>query len=105
MSEALNPFRSSDHTSDMGPFALSFPIRTPRLVLRPLAGHDRAAFVRMHDLSRAFFAPWSPTVDAAKSSEDLFDGQLRRAVDGLRTGKDLRLAAFLPDGRMAGEFN
>jgi [ribosomal protein S5]-alanine N-acetyltransferase len=89
----------------MLPITLQFPIRAPRLLLRPLRADDRAAFVRMHDLSRAFFAPWSPTVESAKSSDELFDGQLKRSLDGLQTGKDLRLAAFLVDGRMGGEFN
>jgi ribosomal-protein-alanine N-acetyltransferase len=89
----------------MHPIEIPFPIRTPRLIVRPLSDGDRAVFLRMHELSRAFFAPWSPTVEAARSFDELFDGQLSRTTDGLRTGKDLRVAAFLDDGRLAGLFN
>src|SRR4051812_19674874 len=89
----------------MQPIEIPFPIRTPRLTVRPLSDGDRAAFVRMHELSRAFFAPWSPTVEASRSFDELFDEQLRRVQDGLATRKDLRVAAFLADERLAGLFN
>ena len=75
-------------------------LRTPRLVLRPLRGEDRAAFVRAQEVSRDFWAPWSPAADV-DSPEALFDRQLARTRSGLETGKDLRLAAFLDDGRLA----
>jgi ribosomal-protein-alanine N-acetyltransferase len=89
----------------MQPIEIPFPIRTPRLTVRPLSDGDRAAFVRMHELSRDFFAPWSPTVEASGSFDVLFDEQVQRATDGVRTGKDLRVATFLDDGRLAGLFN
>jgi ribosomal-protein-alanine N-acetyltransferase len=75
-------------------------LRTPRLVLRPLAADDRAAFVRAQEVSSALWEPWSPAADV-DSAEALFDRQLARTLSGLETGKDLRLAAFLDDGRLA----
>ena len=75
-------------------------LRTPRLVLRPLKEGDRAAFVRAQEVSSAFWAPWSPAADV-DSPDALFDRQLLRTLTGLETGKDLRLAAFLNDGRLA----
>jgi len=75
-------------------------LRTPRLVLRPLEAADRPAFVRAQEVSHEFWAPWSPAADV-DSPEALFDRQLARTLTGLETGKDLRLAAFLDDGRLA----
>jgi ribosomal-protein-alanine N-acetyltransferase len=75
-------------------------VRTPRLVLRPLSEQDRAAFVRAQEISREFWAPWLPAADD-DSPGALFDRQLVRTADGLETGKDLRLSAFLDDGRLA----
>jgi [ribosomal protein S5]-alanine N-acetyltransferase len=75
-------------------------LRTPRLVLRPLKEDDRAAFVRAQEVSSTFWAPWSPAADV-DSADALFDRQLTRTLRGLETGKDLRLAAFLDDGRLA----
>ena len=75
-------------------------IRTPRLVLRALSKEDRAAFVHAQQVSAAFWAPWSPALEV-DSPEALFDRQLARTLSGLETGKDLRLAAFLDDGRLA----
>src|SRR5829696_1486107 len=75
-------------------------IRTPRLVLRALTEQDRAAFVRAQEVSRDFWAPWSPAPDDDRP-EALFERQLARTLAGLETGKDLRLAAFLDDGRLA----
>jgi ribosomal-protein-alanine N-acetyltransferase len=74
--------------------------RTPRLVLRALSEQDRAAFVRAQAVSRDFWAPWSPAPENDEP-EALFDRQLARTLRGLETGKDLRLAAFLDDGRLA----
>lgn len=75
-------------------------VRTPRLVLRPLSEHDRAAFVRAQEVSRDFWSPWSPAPDDDRP-EALFERQRARTQSGLETGKDLRLAAFLEDGRLA----
>src|SRR5688572_11682727 len=75
-------------------------LRTPRLVLRALSEQDRAAFVRAQEISRDFWRPWSPAPDD-DSPNALFERQLARTASGLETGKDLRLAAFLDDGRLA----
>jgi [ribosomal protein S5]-alanine N-acetyltransferase len=56
--------------------------------------------VRTQEVSRTFWAPWSPAADV-NTPEALFDRQLERTLSGLETGKDLRLAAFLDDGRLA----
>jgi [ribosomal protein S5]-alanine N-acetyltransferase len=75
-------------------------VRTPRLVLRPLTADDRVAFLRAEEISREFWAPWSPVPEDPRP-EMLFERQLQRTQSGLDTGKDLRLAAFLEDGRLA----
>lgn len=79
--------------------------RTPRMTLRPLRADDAAEFIRMHHVSRDFHAPWMPALQAGQTLEMLFEKQLRRTIDGLSSGRDLRLAGFLDDGRLAGVFN
>jgi ribosomal-protein-alanine N-acetyltransferase len=82
-----------------------FEVRTKRMLLRPLRGEDRDEFVRMHEASREFFEPWSPTITECETFDQLFEKQLRRTLDGLASGRDVRLAGFLDDGRLAGLFN
>src|SRR5215813_14098564 len=82
-----------------------FELRTRRMLLRPLRAHDCDEFVRMHEVSREFFEPWSPTINECETFQELFDKQLRRTTDGLSSGRDVRLVGFLDDGRMAGMFN
>src|SRR4051812_4389152 len=82
-----------------------FAIRTPRLLLRPLQESDRAEFVRVHEVSRAFFSPWTPLTAVGQSSDTLFTEVLERQRLGMEAGKELRLAAFLDDGRLAGLLN
>ena len=82
-----------------------FLVRTARMTLRPLREADRAEFVRMHEVSREFHAPWSPTLAAADTMQTLFDKQLRRTIDKIvaRVGRRVDesqpyVDARLPDG-------
>lgn len=81
------------------------PRRTERLLLRPLEPADRAAYIRMMDLSREHLAPWSPAEDPPLTAATRFERALARARDGFETGTACRLAAFLDDARLAGLFN
>jgi ribosomal-protein-alanine N-acetyltransferase len=83
----------------------TFPLSTKRLVLRPLGASDRDEFVRMHHASHAFFEPWSPAPGASQTMDDIFQRQLQRSTDGLASGREIRLCAFLHDGNLAGMFN
>jgi len=74
------------------------------MTLRPLRVGDCDQFVQMHRISRDFHAPWLPSVHADDTLESLFEKQLVRTIDGLASGRDLRLAGFLDDGRIAGIF-
>jgi ribosomal-protein-alanine N-acetyltransferase len=82
-----------------------FEVQTARMTLRPLREGDRAEFIRMHEVSWKFFEPWSPTLQESERIGDLFTKQLRRTMDGLASGRDVRLAGFLADGRLGGMFN
>jgi len=82
-----------------------FVVRTARMTLRVMTADDRDEFVRVHRVSQEFFAPWSPTMAADDTPETLFEKQLRRTTDGLASGRDMRLAGFTDDGRLAGIFN
>src|SRR5436190_2886652 len=77
-------------------------LRTARMTLRPLRAGDCDQFVHMHRISWDFHAPWLPSLHADDTLESLFEKQLRRTIDGLASGRDLRLAGFLDDGRIAG---
>src|SRR5438309_1021423 len=80
-------------------------VRTPRLLLRPLRAGDRAEFVRMHEVSRKLFEPWSPLQQPLESLEDSFAADLRKGEQGRRSGLHLRLVGMLDDGRIGGFFN
>jgi ribosomal-protein-alanine N-acetyltransferase len=78
---------------------------TSRLELRALRSADREEFARVSTESRAHFAPWSPTGDAERAPQELFEAQLQRAAAEIASGSGYRRAAFLRDGgRLAGLF-
>ena len=82
------------------------PIRTERLLLRPLVESDRAAYIRLHETSGEHLRRWSPSRPAGESLDALFDRQIERARTGLATGTAARLAAFdALSGALAGLFN
>jgi ribosomal-protein-alanine N-acetyltransferase len=80
-------------------------LRTPRMALRLLAPEDREEFVRVHEVSRTLFDPWSPLLPADRTFDDLFTEQLAGAQRGVVDGTTYRFVGVLPDGRFAGFFS
>ena len=78
-------------------------IRTPRLTLRHLTAEDRDEFVRVHEVSEDFFAPWSPR--RVGTYEDMFRTEMAKADAGRRGGTHHRMIGVLDDGRIGGFFN
>jgi [ribosomal protein S5]-alanine N-acetyltransferase len=62
---------------------------------------DRAEFVRGLEAGAAFYAPWIPALEPGESWDDVFDREQEKSADD----RHVRLAGFLPDGRIAGCFN
>lgn len=85
--------------------AYAEPIRTPRMVLRPLTASDRPEFVRVIGLSRMHLARFCPLHREGESDDNLFDRQLALTRGSLVTGRAWRRAAFDADGKMVGVFN
>lgn len=75
------------------------------MLLRPLASSDADEFARVLDISRAEWAPWTPSRPAGATDGDVFEQELERAAKGVAAGSHLRLAGFLDDGRLAGLFS
>ena len=78
---------------------------TPRLRLRILSPDDRAEFIRVHEISRKFFRPWTPEIPAGQTTEDQFNVQLNRASAGIGSGTEYRFVGLLDDDRIAGFFS
>jgi ribosomal-protein-alanine N-acetyltransferase len=72
------------------------------MLLRPIAENDRAEFVRVEQVSEAFWRPWMPATAPGETYDQLFDRLLRVAQRGLAEGTQLRLVAQLGDGRIGG---
>jgi len=75
--------------------------QTARMLVRPLVAEDRAGWIAACVASDAVVAPWSPARPPGFTWEAQFDRVL--AQNGTETA--LRLAGFLPDGRVAGLFS
>jgi [ribosomal protein S5]-alanine N-acetyltransferase len=71
------------------------------MLLRELAPFDRAAFCRVHEVSREHFAPWFP----AASPEEHFARELAKVEAGRERGTHLRLVGATEDGRLAAFFS
>ncbi len=80
-------------------------IRTLRMLLRPLCTDDRAEFVRVLTVSRAFFAPWFPARPVGETLDEFFTRQLDQTLSGIRDGTQYRFVGLLDDSRIAGFFN
>lgn len=80
-------------------------IHTPRMVLRPLRGSDRDEFVRVHELSRKHFEPWSPAPPPEQTLDQFFLQQLERTGTTERDGSGMRRVGVLADGSIVGIFN
>ena len=75
------------------------------MLLRVLTSDDASEFTRVLGVSRAEWAPWTPSAPAGSSDADIFEQELDRAVRGREAGTHLRLAGFLDDGRLVGLFS
>ena len=80
------------------------PLRTNRLLLRPLTPEDRREFIRVHEASGSFWAPWTSTDHPGESPDEMFDRRLADSQRGFNDGTTCRLVGFLHDGRIAGFF-
>lgn len=74
------------------------------MVLRPLTASDGPEFVRVHEVSREFWAPWMPTDRPGESLDQLFERRLAESQRAMEAGTACRVVGFLPDGRIAGFF-
>lgn len=74
---------------------------TARLLVRPLVAGDRGAWIEACVASDALVAPWSP----ARPPGFTWAAQFDRVLAQNTTETALRLAGFLPDGRVAGLFS
>ena len=55
-------------------------IRTPRLLLRPLAEPDRLEYIHGHNDSADHLRPWSPLPVPGRSSDEIFNDELIRTA-------------------------
>jgi ribosomal-protein-alanine N-acetyltransferase len=78
-------------------------LRTPRLLVRSLTLEDRDEFIRVYQVSEAFFAPWSAYRTA--SYDDIFRTEMTKVETGRRLGTHHRMIGVLDDGRIAGFFS
>lgn len=84
---------------------LRLPWPTPRMILRPLCAEDRAEFVRVYQISRTLWEPWSPAAFLDHSPAQLFDRQLERSLTGIQNDTHYRLVGVLEDHSIAGFFS
>jgi RimJ/RimL family protein N-acetyltransferase len=80
-------------------------LRTPRLVLRPLAETDRAEFIAAIRESRADLEPYFDLWQPGDSDGAVFERQMELTRRGTATGQSCRLGAFFDDGRFVGCLN
>ena len=77
---------------------------TQRLLFRPLAPSDKAAFINALDQSRSQVRRWIPTNREAESDNNFFDRTLKKARLQHIEGTAWRRAAFVDHGPDAGRF-
>jgi ribosomal-protein-alanine N-acetyltransferase len=80
-------------------------IQTPRMVLRPLGAQDRDEFIRVHELSRELWRPWTPAQAAGDTASQQFTRAYETGLRGLQAGTQFRVIGELADGRIAGFFS
>jgi len=81
------------------------PLRTSRMVLRPLRADDRREFLRVVRISRDHLQKWMALHRENESDEALFDRQLEMCRAGDDRGLAWRRVGMLEDGRIGGFFN
>ena len=71
------------------------------MLIRPLQADDETEFLRVHEVSRAHFAPW---LDEATPEERL-ESELLKIQSSRERGNQARLVGEFSDGRIVGFFN
>lgn len=80
-------------------------LATPRLTLRPLVAEDRAAFIGVHEASRASLSRFLPLGPEEAESGAIFDRQLEMTLEGESTGRAMRRIGVDGSGAIIGAFN
>lgn len=80
-------------------------LRTPRLLLRPLAEADRDQFIALVVRSRAHLDRWSALHRPGETDQELFARQLELTRLGDRRSTAVRRAIFLHDATLIGSCN
>lgn len=85
---------------------LDWPLRSRRLLYRPLEREDFQAFVDFYTLSREHLRAWTPRVPEASELRRFFDEQIERVHRTMQDGTACRLTAFEPGSPViVGMFN
>lgn len=88
--------------------------RTDRMFVRPLVRSDREEWIRMSTVSADLARPWSPRPAESATFASRFDAAFPEVAPGAAPDRpkataaeerSLRLAGFLPDGRIAALLN
>ena len=77
------------------------PIATERMTVRPIESADRAEFLRVHQVSAAFYEPWIPALGPGETWDHVFEVSLTKGS----LEHHARLVGLSADGRIAGFFN
>lgn len=80
-------------------------VRTPRMLLRPIAPSDRREFVRLHEESEEAFRAFKPARGEHESWDDVFDFQVTSAMLGGVDGRRYTWVGELASGDLAGVFS
>ncbi len=87
------------------PVRVDSPRTHARLTLRMWQERDREAFLALVGRSRAHLDRWAPMHNPGETDEQLFDRQLRLAMEGDATGSAARRLTVLDNGSIVGGFN
>jgi ribosomal-protein-alanine N-acetyltransferase len=112
--DALNRIRTARRLSGGRPapqrrapveVTLPTPLRTDRLLLRPLRASDRSEFLRVVALSRSHLSRFCPLHQPGETDAMLFERHLAMTDAAERLGRAWRRIVVLSDGRLAGAIN
>ncbi len=88
-----------------GDGAAVLELQTPRMLLRTWRDTDRAEFVRVNQISRELWLPWTPTASPGRTLDQEFDRTFEASRSGMQTGSHCRLVGQLQNGCIAGFFS